>query len=80
MSEQPHRTQIPVPGSSGKTPTGALQFQDDWPGLFIRGDDAVVLAASIRQLRDCLGETDDVVVAGALRRKGETCQERMART
>jgi hypothetical protein len=33
-------TAIPIPGGSGSTPTGAMQFQDDWPGLFLRGDDA----------------------------------------
>ena len=40
MSDQPRRTQIPLPGSSGETPTGTMQFQRDWPGLFIREDDA----------------------------------------
>jgi hypothetical protein len=37
MSER-RLTQIPVPGSSGQAPAGAMQFQDDWPGLFVRGD------------------------------------------
>jgi hypothetical protein len=31
-------TRIPIEGSSGQTPTGAMQFENDWPGLFIRGD------------------------------------------
>jgi hypothetical protein len=43
----PKIKQIPIPGGSGAIPTGAMQFQDDWPGLFIRGDDAVMLAFSI---------------------------------
>ena len=43
-------TQIPVAGSSGRVPTGALQFRDDWPGLFVRGDDAIGLMLSIRHL------------------------------
>ncbi len=43
-------TQIPFPGSSGTTPTGAIQFQDDWPGLFIRGDTAIALLPSLRAL------------------------------
>ena len=43
-------TQIPVPGNSGDTPTGAMQFQEDWPGLFIRGDDAIMLMSAIQQL------------------------------
>jgi len=28
--------------------TGAVQFNDDWPGLFIRGDEALYLAGLIR--------------------------------
>lgn len=28
-------------------PTGPLQFAQDWPGLFIRGDEAIGLASSI---------------------------------
>lgn len=27
--------------------TGAVQFGNDWPGVFIRGDEAIGLAASI---------------------------------
>jgi hypothetical protein len=49
-------TQIPIPGSSGQTPTGAMQFQDDWPGLFIRGDDAISLLGELRRLEPLLRE------------------------
>jgi hypothetical protein len=67
MSE--HRiTQIPFLGSSGRTPTGAIQFQDDWPGLFVRGDDAIMLMSAIEQLRDRLANHPDVVLASALNR------------
>lgn len=59
-------TQIPFPGSSGETPTGALQFQDDWPGLFLRGDSAIPLAASIRALEERLANHPDAVVAAAM--------------
>ena len=45
-------TQIPFPGGSGATPTGALQFQQDWPGLFVRGDDAVQVLGAIRRIQD----------------------------
>jgi hypothetical protein len=47
-------TQIPVPGNSALTPTGALQFQDDWPGLFIRGDDAIALLGELRYFDELL--------------------------
>ena len=30
--------------------TGVVQFKDDWPGVFIRGDDALGHAAVIRAL------------------------------
>jgi hypothetical protein len=61
-------THIPVPGSSGQTPTGAMQFQDDWPGLFVRGDDAIMLMAAIERLQERLSDHPDVVVASALNR------------
>jgi hypothetical protein len=28
--------------------TGAIQFNDDWPGLFVRGDDAFSLWVALR--------------------------------
>jgi hypothetical protein len=60
MGDQPHRTQIPLPGGSGRTPTGAMQFQGDWPGLFIRGDQAVALAVWVRELERHLAASKDV--------------------
>jgi hypothetical protein len=59
-------TKIPFPGSSGETPSGAMQFKNDWPGLFIRGDDAVSLAANIRGLQQRLSTQADPVVAAVL--------------
>jgi hypothetical protein len=69
MTDQ-HVTQIPFPGNSGATPTGAMQFAGDWPGLFIRGDDAIMLMCSIHQLSERLSENPDVIVASALSRLG----------
>jgi hypothetical protein len=69
--EHPKPTQIPFPGGSGTTPTGALQFQNDWPGLFIRGDDAIDLMIKIRSLSERLGGHEDAVVYGSLRRLNE---------
>src|SRR5262245_33914942 len=43
-------TQIPFPGNSGVTPTGAMQFQGDWPGVFIRGDHAFNLRLELQEL------------------------------
>ena len=49
-------TKIPLPGGSGNVPSGPMQFDDDWPGLFLRGDTAVVLSAKIRGLAQALKE------------------------
>lgn len=43
VAEQPQRIE-----------TGPVQFRGDWPGLFIRGDDCVHLAASISTLTQWL--------------------------
>jgi hypothetical protein len=47
--------------------TGAVQFGDDWPGLFIRGDNARSLSLWVRQLADLLADHPDPDVADALR-------------
>ncbi len=39
-----------------RTETGRLQFAKDWPGIFIRGDDALSYA---RILRDLLANAND---------------------
>jgi len=59
-------TQIPFPGNSGDTPTGAMQFQDDWPGLFIRGDVANDLRSKIRILQQRLAGNQDPAVTLSL--------------
>ena len=64
-------TQIPVPGSSGETPTGALQFQNDWPGLFLRGDKAIDMHRCIRHLQQRLADTQDGTVVLSLHVLGE---------
>jgi len=64
-------TQIPFPGSSGQTPTGAMQFQNDWPALFVRVDKAVALLHSIRVLQERLANHLDVDVVLAMLRLGE---------
>jgi hypothetical protein len=46
--------QIPLPGGSGAAPTGAVQFRDDWPGLFVRGDDAIALLREFREIQRTL--------------------------
>ena len=59
-------TSIPHPGGSGLTPTGALQFQDDWPGLFIRGDDAMQILGAIRRIQEFVDKRDAYEIAAPL--------------
>lgn len=35
---------------SNRPETGTMQFGDDWPGVFIRGDDAFAFATAIRSV------------------------------
>jgi hypothetical protein len=59
---------IPLKGGSGHAPSGPVQFQDDWPGLFIRGDHAIALAASIRHVARALAGDKSYDTADALKR------------
>lgn len=34
--------------------TGVVQFGDDWPGIFIRGDNAFGMAMSLKAVREAL--------------------------
>jgi hypothetical protein len=36
--------------------TGAVQFGDDWPGIFIRGDNAMYYAHLLNSIIDRLGK------------------------
>jgi hypothetical protein len=54
--------QIPFPGGSGKVPTGAIQFENDRPGLFLRGDSAIALRATILGLQQQLASHPDSAV------------------
>jgi hypothetical protein len=50
MKKNSKITQIGIPGGSNHIPTGALQFKDDWPGLFIRGDEAFAFMLELKQI------------------------------
>ncbi len=39
-----------LPAVEGRVETGAIQFGGDWPGLFIRGDDAMGLVGAINEI------------------------------
>jgi hypothetical protein len=42
-------------GDAPRVETGAVQFGGDWPGLFLRGDDATFLMVAIRGLLEHVG-------------------------
>lgn len=55
MSKSVQRIPYDNGGGPGRGPlprveTGAVQFGEDWPGLFIRGDNAFALAINIQAL------------------------------
>lgn len=56
MSSDQQVRRVPAPLDAGRVETGAVQFGDDWPGLFLRGDDAFHLMLTLRQLKELLGD------------------------
>lgn len=48
-------------GPAPRVETGAVQFGNDWPGLFLRGDDAFALAMHIKQLGVFLNSIPDKI-------------------
>jgi hypothetical protein len=43
-----------------------MQFQDDWPGMFLRGDSALPVMIAIRRLQRFLWDCDDLEIASAM--------------
>jgi hypothetical protein len=56
MSSDQQVRRVPAPPDPGRVETGAVQFGNDWPGLFIRGDDAFYLMITLRRLKELLGD------------------------
>jgi hypothetical protein len=63
--------QIPFPGGSGNVPTGAIQFENDWPGLFLRGDSAIALRGTILGLRQRLVSHPDPAIGALMFQLGQ---------
>jgi hypothetical protein len=40
-------TLLPAPADGARVETGVVQFGDDWPGVFIRGDNAAYYAMAL---------------------------------
>ena len=41
---------LPAPEDISRVETGPVQFGDDWPGYFMRGDNAFALSMAIKSL------------------------------
>lgn len=37
-----------IPHTGDRVETGPIQFGDDWPGVFIRGDNAMAIAIALK--------------------------------
>ena len=44
------RLGMQLPHSAARVDSGCVQFGNDWPGVFIRGDDALSYEANIRAI------------------------------
>lgn len=76
----------PTPPSTARPETGPIQFGDDWPGVFLRGDNATAYAIILREVlyrRTGIRPTDtmqayEVEALKALLVDLETCDQRNA--
>lgn len=56
---------IPLPEGEGRVETGPVQFGDDWPGTFFRGDSAAFYAMSIATVLERHGDKMDTIMERA---------------
>lgn len=71
---------IEYPNNGKRIETGAVQFGNDWPGLFVRGDDAFGVAMDIDAILACLTEeqrTEQFFAVGGLREFVSLIRERV---
>jgi hypothetical protein len=62
MSEPSRVRVIPFPnGERDRVETGAVQFGNDWPGLFVRGDEAFDLTLQIEAIERFVNSLPDKV-------------------
>ena len=52
---------VPMPDGILRPETGAMQFDDDWPGVFIRGDNAFAAVMSLEHLLAVVPDTGAIV-------------------
>lgn len=47
-----------APLGSGRPETGPMQFGEDWPGVFIRGDNALFYAKALQETIETMSKTE----------------------
>lgn len=52
-----------LPAEDERVETGPIMFGDDWPGTFIRGDDAFLYLTALRRLMLDNPDTDTLIVS-----------------
>jgi hypothetical protein len=52
-----------LPAHEPRVESGVLQFGDDWPGVFVRGDDALVFAAALRETAQHIPASERVLLS-----------------
>ena len=65
MADPPLVRVIPHPDGADRVETGAVQFGNDWPGLFVRGDNAFHHAQAIDAIVRFLKTLPPEVIATA---------------
>jgi len=63
------KAKYPMPKGLARLETGAIQFGDDWPGIFIRGDNAAYYAQAIKTI--LWDKKTDPIAIGVLSELGE---------
>ena len=58
---------LPLPDGSTRMESGVLQFGDDWPGVFLRGDEALCLSFMLEQAADAVAANGDIISMNMLR-------------
>ena len=53
--------------ASERVPTGPLKLGEDWPGIFIRGDEALGMASDMKKLADAIDRGDEAVIKSSPR-------------
>ena len=66
-------TNVNMPKNMSRVETGVIQFGDDWPGYFLRGDDALRLAMTITSVLESDGE--DIISIEMLKSWGNALLE-----